>query len=63
LYLQIYLTTGEIFYNTTALPTGATDFKTVVSSSAWFAQSPTTTQHGDGAGAGPDYSLCNLDRV
>jgi hypothetical protein len=46
-------TTGEIFYNTTALPTGATDFKTVVSSSAWFAQSPTTTQHGDGAGAGP----------
>ena len=45
--------TGEIFYNTTALATGATGFKTVVSSSAWFAQSPTTTQHGDGAGCGP----------
>ena len=40
--------TGEIFYNS------STDtFRSVVQSSAWFAQSPTTTQHGDGAGAGP----------
>jgi hypothetical protein len=41
-------TTGEIFYNS------STDtFRSVIQTSAWFAQSPTTTQHGDGAGCGP----------
>ena len=41
-------TTGELFYNSTT-----DSFRAVIQSSAWFAQSPTTTQHGDGAGCGP----------
>ena len=40
-------TTGELFYNSTT-----DSFRAVIQSSAWFAQSPTTTQHGDGAGCG-----------
>ena len=40
-------TTGELFYNSTT-----DSFRAVIQSSAWFSQSPTTSQHGDGGGCG-----------